>query len=246
MAQIQEIIYVDESGILGLSQSAISNHPIFSYGFVYCRDPNTLRKRLRRLLRRLHLRNRYPPRLRELKFYIPYHKMLDLGYTRQQIQYYVNHLPYVRNRALNIILNSVCLIFSAILDKRTIQRTSWTSETLGNFIFAQTLFVNILNNIQPQFPPNIIFDDGRLSAARTPRFQGYVLQKQSYFGFKGFKQYAGLLGAPLPASSLLEPGLWAADIVAGAFYHKYRHHDPSYANMLSPIYIGAGERRYWF
>lgn len=245
MAAVQEIIFVDESGDTGLTQGSRNSSPYFSYGFIYSRDPNLLRRRLRRLLKRLHIRNRYPPKLRELKFYIPFDKMIKWGYTPQQIQYYISFLPYVRKRAINIIINSSCSIFSAILKKSTIIRPTWTPETLGNFIFAQTLFVNILNNITPQFPPNIVFDDGRLKAAKTPPFQSYILQKQSYFGFKGFKKYSGALGAPIPAASLLEPGLWAADIVAGAFNCKYKHNDTTFADLLKPIYIGQGERKFW-
>ena len=247
MSSIKEIIFVDESGDPGLSRSSKIRSPYFAYGFVFCRDPTLLRKNLRRLLRRLHRRDKYPKELRELKFYLPSKQMKDeWGYTQRDINRYVSNLPSIRNKSIDITIKSACAVFSSILRKSTIRRQTWTSETIGNFLFAQTLYVNILNRIRPPIPPTIIFDKGRLSAAKTHAFQDYMVNKEGYFGFKGFKKYEGLIGVPVDMPSLAEPGLWSADIVAGAFTHKYKNKDPSYADRLSPIYIGMGERRYWF
>ena len=52
-------IFVDESGDIGLSDRA-KKRPYFVLGFVYCRDPGQLRKRLKRLLKKLHLTGKYP------------------------------------------------------------------------------------------------------------------------------------------------------------------------------------------
>jgi len=244
---IQEIIFVDESGNPGLNITSIQRSPYFSFGFVYCRDPSALRKHLKRLLRREVRKNHWPQHVHELKFSLPIQDMRKKwGYTNLQIQHYLNYLPRVRQKAINFVLNNSCNIFSAILNKNTIQRSSWTPNQLGNFIFAQTLFSNVIRNIHPIFPPNIIFDAGRLSLARTPAFQGYLMNKQTYYRNMGINLHMGNITTPIPASSQLDPGLWAADIVAGAFNIKYHLNDPSYANMLIPIYIANGERRFWW
>lgn len=46
-------------------------------------------------------------------------------------------------------------------------------------------------------------------------------------------------------SSHMEPGIWAADIVAGSFECKYRHSEPHYSDLLKGKYISSGERLYW-
>jgi len=62
---IKETIFVDEAGDPGLSPASKKLHQYFTIGFVYCEDPEQLRKKLRRLLKRLHLRGKYPLHLGE-------------------------------------------------------------------------------------------------------------------------------------------------------------------------------------
>jgi len=246
MSTFTEVVYVDESSDCGLSIASRNKRPYFSFGYVYCRDPATLRKRLQRQLRRQHRRNRYPPQFREIKFYLPTTKLkTDWGYSNREIRRYKKYLPQFRRKVIEIILNSSCGIYSAILKKDTIRKTTWTSERLGNYIFAQTLFLSILNTLKTGKPPTIIFDEGRLSVLRTTDFKAYLSKKESYFDYVGIKKYQGSIGTPIDMSSISEPGLWAADIVAGSFYHKYNSHDRTYADLLKPSYIGVGERRFW-
>ena len=246
MSTFTEVIYIDESSDCGLSVASRKKRPYFSLGYVYCRDPITLRKKLQRQLRRQHRRNRYPPELKEIKFYLPITKIKsDWGYSDREIRRYKKYLPQFRRKAIDIILNSSCGIYSAILKKDTIKKPTWTSERLGNYIFAQTLFQRILNILQTGKPPTIIFDKGRLSIAKTTDFKLYLTNKERYSDYIGTKKYQGSIGTPVDMSSLSEPGLWAADIVAGSFYHKYSSLDRTYADLLTPSYIGVGERRFW-
>jgi len=239
-----EIIFVDESGDPGLSGRSKRSRPYFVVAFVYCAEPSPLRKHLRRLLKRLHLRRKYPPHLAELKFYLPHTDLIQKGYTPQQLQRYDSFMPAIRAKAIGIICADASGVFAAIVDKRKAYST-WKPHEMYNFIFAETLIVNILSNLSPPNPPAIQFDRGRLTPARLQGFKQYVLDKDSYFEHMGYKRYRGALAPPIDVPSISEPGIWAADIVAGAFYHKYRHNDRSYSNTLVPVFIAKGERLYW-
>jgi hypothetical protein len=116
---------------------------------------------------------------------------------------------------------------------------------LYNFAFAQTVIANIMNTLSPPNPPVIFYDRGRLSAARSRDFANYLVDKDTYFENMGWKRYRGSLSPPVDVPSYSMPGIWAADIVAGAFYHKHAHTDWSYSNALRSAVIGIGERMYW-
>lgn len=237
MVNVTETIFVDESGDPGLSTASKRISPYFTFGFVYCKDPQGLRKRLRRLLKKLHLRGKYPRHLAELKFYLPDTDLIQQGYSKDNIRKYETFSPEVRIKTINIICREATGVFAAIINKNKVKNT-WIPEQIGNFAFAQTLIVNIMNKISPPSPPVILYDKGRLSAARTYRFKTYLSNKDSYFQNMGLKRYRGILPPPVETTSRLEPGIWAADIVAGAFYHKYYHKDWSYSNALASVLIG--------
>jgi hypothetical protein len=241
---ISNSIFVDEAGDPGLSSQSKTNQPFFVMGFVYCEDPSTLKKRLKRFLKKQHLRGRYPPHLSELKFYLPYSDLIQEGYTVPQLDQYNAKMPLIRSRAISLIALHCTGVFAAVLDKRRAAIT-WTPERIGNFIFAQSLIVNVMNVVSPPNPPIIFYDQGRLSPAKSFLFKNYLVQKDSYFQYKGLKRYRGSLAPPIDVASVSEPGIWAADMVAGAFYHKYANNDWSYANILSLKVIGGHERVYW-
>jgi hypothetical protein len=239
-----QVIFVDESGDIGLSAASIAHQPFTTTGYVYCDDPQILRKKMKRLLKRVHQKGKYPPHLPELKFYLPFNELIQKGYTVPQLRSYETFMPYIRTKAINVICKESRGIFAAVVDKRKAYK-SWTRERLSNFVFAQTLIVDVVNVIQPPSPPIVIYDAGRLSPSRTPLFKTYVLNKDSYFQFLGLKRYRGSLAPPIEATSYNEPGIWAADMIAGAAYHKHAHRDWSYWNMLTPVRIGTGERLFW-
>jgi len=212
-------------------------------GFVYCNNPLQLRKKLKRLLKREH-KKRYPPSLQEIKFYLPKNSLINKGYTPDQIQRYENELPSIRKKVIQHICNEATGVFGAILDKKK-ARDAWTSERIGNFIFAQTLVVNVMNQISPQYPVSILYDEGRLPPAQKSKFKQYLTNKDQYFRDMKLNKYEGKLPTPQEVNSCAEAGIWAADIVAGAFQYKYKHKDAQYAELLAPVYICNGERLYW-
>ena len=245
MPLLKERIFIDESGDLGLNQT--SRRRYFVFGFVYCKDPTILRKKLRRYLKKLHRKNKYPEHLVELKFSLPYTRLIQQGYTVTQLDSdYSVHMPEIRTKTLQIICDHSDGVFGAIIDKRTVQpQYNWTAENLGNFVLAQTLIVNIMNVISPPNPPIIYYDKGRLSASKAIEFNTYLVNKDSYYQYRGWKKYRGNLSTPNDTSSVLEAGIWAADMVAGSYYHKFENNEWSYSNILNSKKIGIGERVFW-
>lgn len=245
-SRLLSAIYVDEAGDPGLASiTTIQNKPYYVVGFVYAKDSRELKKRLRRYLKKLHIHNRYPRHLGELKFYLPYTELIKEGYTVAQLDRdYNTQMPLIRTHTLEIVNRYSDGVFAAVVDKRKAMQ-SWTSEKLGNFVFAETLIVNVMNVISPPEPPIIFYDRGRLSPSRNTSFKNYILEKDSFFEFKGYKRYRGSIPAPIDISSVSEPGIWAADMVAGAFYHKYCNRDATYSNMMIPRLLGGLERLYW-
>jgi hypothetical protein len=239
-----EVIFIDESGNPGLSSVSVESSPYYAIGFVYCKDPSQLRTGLRRLLKRVHERKWYPPTLAELKFYLPRTDLIKQGYTYDQLDKYQDYLPAIREKAIEIVRERSTGVFGAVVDKKKAHNT-WTPERLGNYVFAQTLFLDVMNSITPQYPPSILYDRGRLSPTKTRQFEQYFVNKDRYFEQTEVKSYKGQLPVPKDQSSYAEPGIWAADLVAGAFECKYTHGEPFYADLLGMRYIRNGERLYW-
>ncbi|MEM2097989.1 MAG: DUF3800 domain-containing protein [Methanothrix sp.] len=237
-----EVIFADESGDLGLSEASIGEHPYYTVGFVHCTNPSHLRKDLKRLLKKVHDSKKYPRDITELKFYLPTTKMLQqLDYSEEEVNKYVSNLPDVRQKAIDIIKKDAKMVFAAVLDKRQAYN-SWTSERLGNFVFAQTLLINVMRGVNARYPPSVVYDRGRLSPAQTEEFKDYVSNKERYLESMELKVYQGKLPCLQEMSSHIEPGIWAADIVAGAASCKYAHNDRFYVERFGSKYK---ERIFW-
>ena len=237
------IIFVDESGDPGLNLQR-SRCRYFTIGFVYTPSPGILRKKLRRILKRAHLRGRYPPQTGELKFYLPETDLIQKGLSKKDIARFRAQMPDLRKKSIDAITSSQAQTFVAVVDKSKAQ--GWKSqEELYNFTFAQTLLVNVMNVISPPVIPLIVYDKGRLSQFGTHKFAQYLVNKDSYFEQQGLKQYRGSLGIPNHVPSYSEAGIWAADILAGAFYHEYENKDPTYSRLFSSTKVGGGLRLYW-
>ena len=240
--KIKDCIFVDEAGDLGLTPKS---KRYFALGFVYCKDPSELKKRLRRYLKKLHQKDKYPQHLSELKFTLPYSELIHQGYTIKDLDdKYSRNIPLIRSKALELIHKYSDGVFGAILDKNSIIK-EWEKYELGNFMFAQTLMVNIMNVILPPNPPVIYYDDGRLSAAQTNIFKTYLVDKDRFFHNSRLKKYKGNLSTPVETSSKLEAGIWAADLTAGSYYHKFQNNEWTYSNILNSKKIGIKERIFW-
>lgn len=243
----KETIFVDESGNAEIRNlQFIANYPFFIFGFTFCHDPLKLKSELNRLLRDLHLQNKYAPKLHELKFY-PYNALKKLGYTEIEIKRdWEPHFDFVRKQAVSIVAQHSDGVFGGILDKRTITRTTWTSETIGNYLFNRSLYQNILPNLTVVNTPEILYDRGRLSQDKTHSFDRYMLGTDSFLSWNGTKRYKGNVISFKDADSKHNAGIWASDLVAGSFRHAYMNIDTSFLTTLQPKFIGTGSYRLWF
>jgi hypothetical protein len=109
-------IFADESGDPGLEITSKLSYYVI--GFVFCREPFKLQLELRRYLRYLHYKKRYPSELRELKFTLPYGWLSKRGYTYQQLDdEYSPELPGIRTEAIRIVNENCEGVFATVLDK---------------------------------------------------------------------------------------------------------------------------------
>jgi hypothetical protein len=240
------VIFVDESGDPGLKKAKIvAAKPYYVVGFVYVRQPPELRKRLRRFLKKAHQKGWYPRVLEELKFYLPKKWLYEHGCPYSEVDSkFLPHLDTVRNRALHIVADHCDGVFAAVLDKRKAEPT-WTPGRVGNYVFAQSLVLDVLNTLQPSQCPTVIYDKGRVAGTNTAKFQEYLREKDAYVGRSGTKRYTGTIPTPTDVSSHMEPGIWAADLVAGAYYIRHQENDRRFSNILTKRWIGQGEYLYW-
>jgi hypothetical protein len=242
-----DYIFVDESGDIGLLPKSI--RPYYIISFLHCKRPDILRQELKRFLMRLHNKNVYPPELSELKFYLPYGYLCKkVGYTYSKLDdEFSIHLPIIRTRALQLVRDLMDGIYIAVLNKKTVIHDTWTPNRLGNFIFADTLILNVLNQLSLPTIPTICYDDGRFSYLDRNCFYDYVVRKDSYYEYYGRKSYIGKLSESTfkEVASHSEPCIWAADLVAGAFYYKFAKGDGCYSNILNHRMIGDGIRHFW-
>ena len=208
------------------------------------KDPMDLNKKLKRLLKRLHFKDRYPPKLWELKFYIPHEWLTKQGYDNEQYAAYVAGMPDIREQVLEILTAHTDGVFAAVVDKRH-ARDWWTPKWLGNHAFAQTAVLGVLRAIKADDRPTIIYDKGRISQRDESLFESYLSYKQIDFAFTNNVRNLHVPKTPHSVPSTDNPGIWAADYVAGAFYHKYQADDARYVDILKPIWLGKGEWIYW-
>ena len=243
---LPETIFVDESGNSGLcSQAHNSRYPYFIFGFIYCKDPTNLKIELKRLLKKLHKTGKYAPKLKELKFH-PHSSLEKLGYSKIEIEH--NWKPYfneVRTRACHIINEYSDGIFAGVLDKRTITRRTWKSETIGNFLFNKSLILNILYSIDFK-NTEVLYDKGRLSESTAKFFNDYMTGSISYMQFLGHEKFIGKIISFKDIDSRDNSGIWASDFVAGSFRHKFQHGNGTFLAYLRPKFIGSGSLKLWF
>jgi hypothetical protein len=171
-------LFVDESGEIGLSPLS---RRYFIFGFVYCEDPLPLQYNLNGYLKRLHQIDAYPKLLGELKFNLPRQRLRKKGYTELNLQRYDKFTGYIRKSVCDILCRYSDGLFICIVDKTTIIEKTWTPETLGNYVFANTLHNDILNKLTLNQGLKIYLDAGRLSRIPANKFRQYLFDKDSYF-----------------------------------------------------------------
>ena len=82
-------------------------------------------------------------------------------------------------------------------------------------------------------PPQVVYDHGRIPDTGRREFYHFLMRKVAHYEQLGSVAYRKHIPPPREADSLVETNLWAADMVAGAFFHKHDHNDATYADMPS-------------
>ena len=209
-------------------------HPFFIIGFCYCRDPSAMNRQLHRLLLRLQRKGAYPAKLQEIKFY-PTPALRKLSYSENEIKtMWSPNYTQIRDEVLDIVLNYSDGVFAGIQDKTAISSDEWTSESLGNHVFKESLIRHIMPTMHVSVVPSIIFDQGRLNPKRTRVFNLDMLESAQH------PFWGRIIRVIHDADSLKTPGIWAGDFVAGAFYLAFKHNNSRYIDAMRPKFIGRG------
>jgi Protein of unknown function (DUF3800) len=234
-------IYADESGEPGLN-----GRRFFTIGYICCENPNILSRFLRLYLKTIKHINQYPIELKELKFKLPKQRLRKFGYNDTEIQQFDIFMETIRLRVLSIINRFSDNIFAVVVDKQSVREKTWTAERLCNYVFATTLQEDILNLINIQTDPILYYDAGRLNQLKEIEFNQYLVNKELFRSARGLKRYRGTLWSINSIESHIEPCIWAADFIAGAYYDKYVFNNHTYVDAIDiRKFVGNGLRIYW-
>ncbi len=127
---------------------------------------------------------------------------------------------------------------AGIQDKTAISSDAWTSESLGNHIFKESLIRHILPTMNVSAVPSIIYDRGRLNPKRARMFN------QDMLGSSQHPLWGLAIRVIHDADSLKTPGIWAGDFVAGAFHWALKHNNSEYVDAMRPKFIGRGHVKF--
>ena len=150
-------------------------------------------------------------------------------------------MDIIRKDVPNIINEYSDGVFVTILDKDSRREKTWDQVSTGNFIIGHTLVANVINELKYDTVPQVLYDTGRLSVKKTKAFHEYLNYKCNKFRIQ---EKFGELPTFINIDSSSEPCIWAADILAGAYYHYYVKNDDCYSRILKKK-IGIGLRKYW-
>jgi hypothetical protein len=202
-------VYVDESGNLGFSETSTK---FFIIAYIECESPTQLQTEMTRTLRVLHRKKSYHCSNNELKFALMNQECRQ--YTLQKIN--------VCDLSVNVVV---------------VEKNRIPNKLRGDLARLNILLVtrNILHSIQPQLiehkKVNITFDRN-LSKWKIEEFNNYVRETT-----KGLLTEKGTNLSPdrmslFHVNSISDPGLQAADAIAGAYFQKYEHKNDFYVNLI--------------
>lgn len=234
-------IFVDESGSPGAKTHSFEHH-LFVFGFCYCKKPRILERNLKTLLVQLHKKELYHPELDEIKFH-PTLPLQKLGCTKENIKScWEPHYDTIRKKVIDIIIKNSDGVFAGIVEKRELYNTGFTSEYIGNTLFQKSLIDHVIHNIDYSNELFVIYASGRLNNKRTIafdknmcniKFKNKQTNTSNHFTSKTFHD----------VDSAKTPGIWAGDLVAGAFNMAYGHNESKYKDSLESKFINAGFAR---
>jgi Protein of unknown function (DUF3800) len=202
-------VFVDESGDLGFTKKATK---FFVVAYVECESPQRLQTEVKRILKRLHQKKKYPLQRSELKF-----SRMD-SYCRK----YVLEKIAKFDVSLGVVVMNKAYVNSNLRKDPTV---------LYNWCVVHNIMLSLLPNIAAGNKVHMIFDKS-LPTWRIREFNAYVENKASYLlSEKGTPLSSDAISSE-HVSSELEPCLQAADAVAGAYFQKYEHQNDEYIKII--------------
>jgi hypothetical protein len=201
-------VFVDESGDLGFSPNATD---FFIVAFIICDSPFPVQIKMKRTLKRLHQRGKYPHPMDELKFT----KMND----------------YCRKKVLKEIAKSDIQIGVVVVQKdRVIKRLRDDVKALYNWLVVHHIMLALIPLLETTQKMNISFDRS-LPKNRIDSFNTYLNDKASYlFYTRGIELDCRI--SAFHVNSKCKPCLQAVDSVAGAYFHLYERQNPEYVDII--------------
>ena len=200
-------LFVDEAGDLGFSSRSSK---FFVVAFLVTDDPFSLSKKLRRLLKRLRARNRY--KRDELKF----------SYASKEI----------RKKVIEKLAETDINCGEIVVDKGKVNTELRDPMIFYNYAVVHNIMTLVLPLLSDKMRLTI---DKSLGRERMKNFNEYLMEKAQYLWRNRMRREEPFQPSRMEVchvDSQREPGLWAADHLAGAIYNKYEHGNPEYYDVI--------------
>jgi hypothetical protein len=202
-------VYVDEAGDLGFSERATK---FFVVAFLACDTSINTRTEMKRALKRLHERRKYPYSNDELKF----SKMN--GYCREYV--------------LKKVAQSGSHLGVVVVQKdRVAKKLREDLTVLYNWLVVHNIMSALHPLLETTQKMNVFFDKS-LSKKRIASFNEYVKEKTSYLSYAKGSNLPYDCVAAYHVDSRVEPCLQAVDAIAGAYFQLYEHQNAAYVAII--------------
>lgn len=221
-------ISIDESGDLGFSNKS-SKYLVLA--FVFTMDIYSVRKEMKRLLRRLVRKKWWPRELNELKFSLSKSKLRERGIDPKR---YMNRLDDVRFKVLDKISSLKILVAVSIVEKKLVQHHLRNNPNkLYNYVLVHPLIVRFIPGYNPIPGSTVhIVLDRRLGSRAMVDFRKYVEKKYDYM-----REYEKRINYDVyfeveQVLSHSEPLIWVADYIAGSISYYMVTKDSKYLDRI--------------
>lgn len=201
-------LFVDEAGDLGFSKNSTC---VFVVCYIATENPETLRKCVNRLRKRLRVRKIYS-------------KIGEFKFSRDD--------EYIRKKLLEVIARENLEVGYIVIDKKSVKaKLKDSPPVLYNYLVVHYILTNVLAKQDIGGIKFII--DKSLSKQSRERFDEYFRNKLDW------KQLVEKGRIPPKYSithenSQNDPCLQIVDYLAGAAFAKFEHGDSQYYNIIKP------------
>ena len=221
-------IGIDESGDLGFSDKS-SKYLVLA--FVFTMNVYSVRKKMKRLLRKLVRKKLWPRELNELKFSLSKVKLRRKGIDPRK---YIEHIDNIRSKVIDKIRSMEIAAAVSIVEKKLVQNHLRNNPNkLYNYVLVHPLILRFIPKYNPIPSSTIhIVLDKRLGSRAMINFKEYVERKYDYM-----KSYEKRINYTVyfevkQVSSYYEPLIWVADYIAGSINYYMVTGNTKYLNHI--------------